>query len=120
MKCKFQDNLEFLQWMKKFWDTYYSGNAYDAVARRNASAKKGAKKPLSTVKPRVSTSRPSTASSRSTPSTTRSSAGLKSNTSVKPNAVKSKSVNNQAAEKQWYINKNKNKNKNKKKYLINI
>jgi RP/EB family microtubule-associated protein len=105
MKCKFQDNLEFLQWMKKFWDTYYSGNAYDAVARRNASSKKGAKKPLSTVKPRVSTSRPSTASSRSTPSTTRSSAGLKSNTSVKQNAMKSKSVNNQAAEKQWAIKK---------------
>ncbi|ORX73506.1 hypothetical protein BCR32DRAFT_261927 [Anaeromyces robustus] len=71
MKCRFQDNLEFLQWMKKFWDTYYTGNAYDAVARRNASAKKGVKKPLSSVKPRVVTSRPSTASSRSTPTTTR-------------------------------------------------
>jgi len=45
MKCRFQDNLEFLQWMKKFWDTYFAGNAYDAVARRNATAKK-AKKPL--------------------------------------------------------------------------
>ncbi|KAJ3089418.1 hypothetical protein HK102_006435 [Quaeritorhiza haematococci] len=33
-KCKFQDNLEFLQWMKKFWDQYYPGGAYDAVARR--------------------------------------------------------------------------------------
>ncbi|ORY45391.1 hypothetical protein LY90DRAFT_523677 [Neocallimastix californiae] len=93
MKCKFQDNLEFLQWMKKFWDTYYSGNAYDAVARRNASAKKGAKKPLSTVKPRVSTSRPSTASSRSTPSTTRSSAGLKSNTSAELEAEYQHSMN---------------------------
>lgn len=34
VKCKFQDNLEFLQWMKKYWDTYYPGGPYDAVARR--------------------------------------------------------------------------------------
>ncbi|KAJ1550227.1 hypothetical protein HK096_008065 [Nowakowskiella sp. JEL0078] len=33
-KCKFQDNLEFLQWMKKYWDQYYPGGTYDAVARR--------------------------------------------------------------------------------------
>ncbi|RGB41110.1 calponin homology domain-containing protein [Rhizophagus diaphanus] len=33
-KCKFQDNLEFLQWMKKYWDTYYPGGPYDAQARR--------------------------------------------------------------------------------------
>jgi len=104
MKCRFQDNLEFLQWMKKFWDTYYSGNAYDAVARRNASAKKGTKK-MNSVKPRVVTSRPSTASSRSTP-TTRST-GLKSNTGVKSNTLKSKSVDNHAAEQQWYIYINK-------------
>eukprot|EP00842_Homolaphlyctis_polyrhiza_P006300 jgi/Hompol1/6671/HPOL_000128-RA len=32
IKCKFQDNLEFLQWMKKY--AYYPGGAYDAVARR--------------------------------------------------------------------------------------
>ncbi|KAG4082663.1 calponin homology domain-containing protein [Neocallimastix lanati (nom. inval.)] len=102
MKCRFQDNLEFLQWMKKFWDTYYSGNAYDAVARRNASAKKGTKK-MNSVKPRVVTSRPSTASSRSTP-TTRST-GLKSNTGVKSNTLKSKSVDNHAAEQQWAIKK---------------
>ncbi|CAJ0883869.1 2835_t:CDS:2, partial [Entrophospora sp. SA101] len=34
VKCKFQDNLEFLQWVKKYWDTYYPGGSYDAVARR--------------------------------------------------------------------------------------
>ncbi|KAI1818691.1 calponin homology domain-containing protein [Poronia punctata] len=33
-KCKMQDNLEFLQWTKKFWDQYYPGGDYDAVARR--------------------------------------------------------------------------------------
>jgi len=34
VKCKMQDNLEFLQWMKRFWDSNYGGHAYDAVARR--------------------------------------------------------------------------------------
>lgn len=33
-KCKMQDNLDFLQWSKKFWDQYYPGGEYDAVARR--------------------------------------------------------------------------------------
>ncbi|KAJ3014685.1 hypothetical protein HKX48_005007 [Thoreauomyces humboldtii] len=34
VKCKFQDNLEFLQWMKKYWDNYFPGGNYDAVGRR--------------------------------------------------------------------------------------
>lgn len=33
-KCKMQDNLEFLQWTKKFWDQYFPGGDYDAVGRR--------------------------------------------------------------------------------------
>ena len=37
IKCKFQDNLEFLQWVKKYWDTYYPGGPYDALARRGGS-----------------------------------------------------------------------------------
>jgi len=37
VKCKFQDNLEFLQWMKRYWDTYYPGGPYDAVARRSGA-----------------------------------------------------------------------------------
>ena len=31
------DNLEFLQWMKKFWDNNFPGHEYDAVARRKLS-----------------------------------------------------------------------------------
>jgi RP/EB family microtubule-associated protein len=34
VKCKMQDNLEFLQWAKKFWDQNYPGGDYDALARR--------------------------------------------------------------------------------------
>lgn len=36
MKCKMQDNLEFLQWMKRYWDQYYPGGEYDPVGRRKA------------------------------------------------------------------------------------
>jgi RP/EB family microtubule-associated protein len=34
MKCKFQDNLEFMQWVKRFWDQNFPGGAYDAALRR--------------------------------------------------------------------------------------
>jgi RP/EB family microtubule-associated protein len=33
-----QDNLEFLQWMKRFWDQHYSGTTYNAVGRRKGQA----------------------------------------------------------------------------------
>lgn len=35
MKGKFQDNFEFLQWFKKFFDANYDGHAYDPLAARN-------------------------------------------------------------------------------------
>ncbi|KAF7293903.1 hypothetical protein HMN09_01186500 [Mycena chlorophos] len=31
VKCKMQDNLEFLQWLKRFWEANYPGGEYDAV-----------------------------------------------------------------------------------------
>jgi RP/EB family microtubule-associated protein len=37
VKCKMQDNLEFLQWAKRHWDQYYPGGEYDALGRRKAS-----------------------------------------------------------------------------------
>ncbi|KAA1139113.1 hypothetical protein PGTUg99_036140 [Puccinia graminis f. sp. tritici] len=37
IKCKMQDNLEFLQWLKKYWDMHYPGGQYDAVARRKGA-----------------------------------------------------------------------------------
>ncbi|KAM6493807.1 Calponin homology domain containing protein [Amanita muscaria] len=37
VKCKMQDNLEFLQWMKRFWDSNYGGHGYDASARRKGA-----------------------------------------------------------------------------------
>jgi hypothetical protein len=37
VKCKMQDNLEFLQWAKRYWDKYFPGGDYDALTRRKAS-----------------------------------------------------------------------------------
>lgn len=37
IKCKMQDNLEFLQWSKRYWDQYFPGGDYDALARRKGA-----------------------------------------------------------------------------------
>jgi microtubule-associated protein, RP/EB family len=37
IKCKMQDNLDFLQWAKRYWDQFFPGGEYDAVARRKGS-----------------------------------------------------------------------------------
>lgn len=34
IKAKYQDNLEFMQWMKRYFEMQYNGEEYDAVARR--------------------------------------------------------------------------------------
>ena len=34
MRAKYQDNLEMLQWIKRYFDLNYNGAPYDAVARR--------------------------------------------------------------------------------------
>lgn len=36
MKGRFQDNFEFLQWFKKFFDANYDGSEYDAIAVRQS------------------------------------------------------------------------------------
>jgi len=40
-----QDNLEFLQWTKRYWDQYFPGGDYDAVGRRKASGPAAAAAP---------------------------------------------------------------------------
>ncbi|KAI9810462.1 MAG: hypothetical protein M1827_006238 [Pycnora praestabilis] len=37
IKCRMQDNLEFVQWSKRYWDQYFPGGEYDAIARRKGS-----------------------------------------------------------------------------------
>jgi len=58
VKCKMQDNLEFLQWVKRFWDQNSPGQPYDAVARRKGAPADA----LATIAP-VSTSRVGSSSS---------------------------------------------------------
>ncbi|KAM0720217.1 hypothetical protein Q7P37_004353 [Cladosporium fusiforme] len=55
VKCKMQDNLEFLQWTKRYWDQYYPGGDYDAVGRRKGAA--------AAAPPSMGGSRPSTTAS---------------------------------------------------------
>lgn len=43
IKAKYQDNLEFLQWMKHFWDVRYTGEEYDALVRREEAMARYAK-----------------------------------------------------------------------------
>ena len=38
VKGRFQDNFEFVQWFKKFFDANYSGEEYDPVAARGGSS----------------------------------------------------------------------------------
>jgi len=63
-KCKMQDNLEFLQWSKRFWDANFPGHDYDAVARRKGA---GVSAPAQAA---PVSGRTSTTTSRKAPSTT--------------------------------------------------
>lgn len=61
IKGRFQDNFEFLQWFKKFFDANYDGRDYDAAKARSGNAA-GAPKPApgpasTTKKPTPSTGR---------------------------------------------------------------
>lgn len=38
VKCRFQDNLEFLQWIKKYWTQHKDSNPYDPLQRRKYRA----------------------------------------------------------------------------------
>lgn len=37
VKCRFQDNLEFLQWIKKYWMQHKDSNPYDPLQRRRST-----------------------------------------------------------------------------------
>ncbi|KAJ0036198.1 hypothetical protein NQD34_004875 [Periophthalmus magnuspinnatus] len=52
VKGKFQDNFEFVQWFKKFFDANYDGGHYDPVAVRQGQD------PVSSTTPAVAQSKP--------------------------------------------------------------
>ncbi|KAM0793749.1 hypothetical protein ACM66B_001169 [Microbotryomycetes sp. NB124-2] len=90
MNCKMQDNLEFLQWLKKFWDMNFPGGDYDAVARRGgtgaAAARSGssagvrpaARSPVTTTSAPPARAAASTANAtrRAAPGTARTGSGV--------------------------------------------
>ena len=60
-----QDNLEFLQWSKRYWDQYFPGGDYDALARRKGSGSG----PVPTTSARTSTGGAGAARRGTTPTT---------------------------------------------------
>ncbi|CAL9702413.1 unnamed protein product [Knipowitschia caucasica] len=52
VKGKFQDNFEFVQWFKKFFDANYGGHEYDPVAARQGQ------EPVSTTTPALGQTKP--------------------------------------------------------------
>ncbi|KAL8655375.1 MAG: hypothetical protein Q9210_000909 [Variospora velana] len=79
IKCKMQDNLEFLQWTKRFWDQYYPGGEYDAVARRKGAGAPAAAAPTPAPTASARTSGAGAARRGTTPTTapTRSTAAVR-------------------------------------------
>merc|ERR1712012_1159542 len=63
IKGRFQDNFEFVQWFKKFFDANYQGDEYDPIAARSAagaapsgpSKAPAARKPPAKAAPRAMT-----------------------------------------------------------------
>ncbi|KAG0353424.1 EB1 domain protein [Gamsiella multidivaricata] len=84
MKCKMQDNLEFTQWLKKYWDAYFPGGPYDAAARRGASGDVPVSNRSAAAPPRRAMNSSSSAANRSV--TGRGSVMSAGNTSLRKQA----------------------------------
>jgi RP/EB family microtubule-associated protein len=65
-----QDNLEFVQWLKRYWEANNSGEYYDAVARRKAAPGGAPPASASRVPPARTATRPPAPATRSTPKPT--------------------------------------------------
>lgn len=57
VRCKMQDNLEFIQWLRKFWESNFPGGPYDAIGRRGGAGE-AANISISAAKPSGSARRP--------------------------------------------------------------
>ena len=63
VKCKMQDNLEFLQFVKQYWDQHFPGHDYDPVARRGAKAVTGGGAPAPRAAPAAARRAPAASNS---------------------------------------------------------
>uniref|UniRef100_A0AC34FCQ5 Uncharacterized protein n=1 Tax=Panagrolaimus sp. ES5 TaxID=591445 RepID=A0AC34FCQ5_9BILA len=84
LKAKFQENFEFLQWFKKFFDANYEEHEYDAVASRVLPG--GKAPPPARVAPRPAAPRPAAPTSTTAPSNARRS-GVAAPAAQKPPAA---------------------------------
>lgn len=64
VKARFQDNFEFVQWFKKFFDANYTGEDYDPIQARTAAGAKAPSAPR-----RAPASVPKAATTRPAPTT---------------------------------------------------
>ncbi|AOA64817.1 Microtubule-binding protein [Komagataella phaffii] len=84
VKCRFQDNLEFLQWIKKYWMENKDETEYDPIAGRSSSMNRG----LSTATPTTKTV------GRTSVSTTKKIEPRNALPSTDPNRKKSSNLHN--------------------------
>merc|ERR1712227_564154 len=78
VKGRFQDNFEFVQWFKKFFDANYQGDEYDGAQARaqvGAPSKVGTSKPGGVTAPKTTTTRKPTATKPSSSTTSAASGG---------------------------------------------
>ncbi|KAI9707919.1 MAG: hypothetical protein M1820_004338 [Bogoriella megaspora] len=107
IKCKMQDNLAFLQFMKQYWDQYFPGGDYDAIARRKAS---GA--PPATATPRAAAAASTTRRAPSSTTTgvapragSRQGGGAASAALMQENNALKETVQGLERERDFYFNK---------------
>jgi RP/EB family microtubule-associated protein len=67
VRGKYQDNLEFCQWLKNFWDERYNGQEYDAVRVREEAAAKAGKGAAPRPKPVGAMKQPSASGAGAAP-----------------------------------------------------
>lgn len=60
VKGKYQDNFEFVQWFKRFYDANYTGNPYDALAARGGEHIGGSGKTSAKARPAPTRAAPTT------------------------------------------------------------
>jgi len=91
IKAKYQDNLEFLQWIKRYFDLHFPGGKYDAVERRKESKSnyEGDTKPSLPVQEMLS--RP-TAPATTKPPKVDSTASSRAKPAVRPPSTQGSSV----------------------------
>ncbi|KAI9679744.1 MAG: hypothetical protein M1817_004758 [Caeruleum heppii] len=104
VKCRMQDNLEFVQWTKRYWDQYYPGGDYDAVARRKAlGAPAAAAAPVH--RPSTGTAKRGTTPTSSMPKTRAPMTGGASAVLQQENASLKETVTGLERERDFYFSK---------------